>query len=317
MNRVLFVISTPIEYSSSANMRNLALIKGLIENDFEVDLLSDDYEPNSPYVDKELCEINFRRRYYLRRINKEKEETPQKSNAIITKLKQIASKVLRMTSVYDSRKVLVKNVYNISIGEKYDYMVSSSDPKSSHLIALHLIQNNPEIAKVWIQYWGDPFLTDINNTRIGFGWKKTKKEERKILSHADKIVYVSPFTLKEQQQIYSDLKDKMFFLPVPYYKEKLYKNNSSKSLGYFGDYYSRNRNIIPLYNCCKNNNYNITIMGDSDLKLDSDENISILPRQSKKIVEEKEKGAGLLVCVCNTWKSIPLRRNKQTYIIDC
>ena len=28
--RILYVISTPIEYSSSANMRNVALIKGFV-----------------------------------------------------------------------------------------------------------------------------------------------------------------------------------------------------------------------------------------------------------------------------------------------
>lgn len=303
MTKILYVISTPIEYSSSANMRNIALIKGLIENNYSVDLLSDGYDSNSKYVDSSLCRINFRKRYYLRKFDNTALSIDKKGsiiNKLISKFKIYASKFLKVFSVYDSRKVLVKKVRKIKFEDSYDLIISSSDPKSSHLIAKELIKTHPTITKKWFQYWGDPFLIDINNSRNIFTKHRIKKEEFKILSQADKIIYVSPFTLDYQKKIYPALKDKMCFEPIPYYEKKIYKNIETNSVGYFGDYNSKDRNILNLYNCCLKNNFNLTIMGNSDLKLDDKcQNIKVLSRQSKQIMEQYEKEVKLLVCICN------------------
>ena len=45
--RILYITSYPLEYSSSANMRNIALIKGLIENGNEVHTLSTNLDKES------------------------------------------------------------------------------------------------------------------------------------------------------------------------------------------------------------------------------------------------------------------------------
>ena len=303
--KILYIISTPIEYSSSANMRNLSLINGLIKNKCIVDLLSDSYDYDSKYIDKDLCKIKFRKRYYLRKpaiVKTNKDYHGRYLNKIKNNLKELLLKKIQKISVYDNRKVLVNFVKNVMVDEKYDLIISSSDPKSSHLIAEKLISLYPNITKKWIQYWGDPFLADINGKKNILLNKKIKKAEFKILSKADKIVYVSPFTLELQQKIYSSLKEKMCFLPIPYYEEKTFLNikNKKTTIGYFGDYNSRDRNIMNLYNCCIINNFKLTIIGNSDIKLSSEhKNIVILPRQSKKTIEKYEEKSSLLVCICN------------------
>ena len=187
------------------------------------------------------------------------------------------------------------------IKEKFDLIISSSDPKSSHLIAEKLIELNPNIAKKWIQYWGDPFVGDINKNSI-IPANVIKKEEKRLIGLCDEVIYVSPFTLEQQQKNYPEYKDKMKFIPIPYIKEKIYEkvSNPKITLGYFGDYKSNDRNIKPLYNTItKNNEYYLNICGNSDIKLEVKENISIRPRQRMNVIEELEKKSDILVCICN------------------
>ena len=207
--------------------------------------------------------------------------------------------ILQKFSIYDNRKILRYNVNKLKIDYNYDILISSSDPKSSHLIVKELFKKNPEIAKKWIQYWGDPFSNDINNKSY-IPKFLISKEEKKLLSLADKIVYVSPFTLKMQRNKFKSLSSKMFFYPIPFYEKKIYKNCNSKLLGYFGDYYSKDRNIIALYNCCNKKNIDLLLIGNTDVKIMNDnKKITILPRMSKEIIDKYEEDVFLLICVCN------------------
>ena len=142
----------------------------------------------------------------------------------------------------------------IDIKEKFDIIISSSDPKSSHLIAESLIYNNPGIAKKWIQYWGDPFASDINKKSYLPDFL-IKKEEERIISKSDMVIYVSPFTLEKQKELYPKYASKMVFFPIPYLKKIEYPktNNVNLVLGYYGDYRKKDRNILPLYEAIKEN----------------------------------------------------------------
>ena len=94
----------------------------------------------------------------------------------------------------------------------------------------------------------------------------------------------------------------MVFLPIPYVKEKIYKEvkNSKVTLGYFGDYKSKDRNIEPLYNVVeKEKGFYLNICGNSDLSLLQKENMNIKPRQKLDVVEKLEEDCDILVCVCN------------------
>lgn len=298
---ILYITANPLEYSSSANMRNIALISGLIENGHNVSTLSAQKNNNSIYIDKSKTDLNFKRRYWI----KEKNISINKQDKNVTikkKIKEIVYKLYMLFSIYDPKKRLINNVENVKFEDEFDVVISSSDPKSAHLIAEKVIENINEKVK-WIQYWGDPFAEDINRRNI-IPKAIIKKEEKRIISKANKIIYVSPFTLKKQKKIYKENANKMFFYPVPYIKRKIYNKNITKNLkysvGYFGNYNTHDRNIMPLYNAISNDQeITLKICGDSNLKLSNRKNIFVENRQAREDIEKYEEDIDLLVCICN------------------
>lgn len=301
--KILYITSTPLEYNSSANMRNVAIIKGLQKLGNEVTSLSSEVVNNSIYSNDISEIINVKNRYWLKlgAIQNNITNNINQKNNLKKVIKNKIYKIYTKFSIYDPKKTLVSKVSKNFIKEKFDLIISSSDPKSSHLIAERLIELNPNITKKWIQYWGDPFVGDINKNSI-IPSNVIKREEKRLIGLCDEVVYVSPFTLEQQQKNYPEYKDKMKFVPIPYIEEKIFRkvSNSKITLGYFGDYKSSDRNIKPLYDAIiKNNDCYLNICGNSDIKLEVKENVSIRPRQKMNVVEELEKNSDILVCICN------------------
>ncbi len=296
--KILFISSAPLEYSSSSNMRNIALLKGLIENKNQVYTLTPEPQKESALYDENFCKLNFEKKYFIPLGTIHSAVTMKKNHK--SRIKDKVYEIVKKFKIYDFRSTLAKK--EIHIGESFDYIISSSDPKSSHLIAETLIKRNPNITKKWIQYWGDPFATDINKKSFVPNFI-VKKEEERLISLADKVIYVSPFTLKQQQKLYQRYKEKMEFLPIPYQEKIIYKetNNERLRLGYFGEYHSRNRNILPLYEVIKKQkDKDLVICGNSDLNLCETENIKIYQRQPIQKVRKMEEESDILVCVCNS-----------------
>lgn len=301
--KILYITSTPLEYNSSANMRNIAIIKGLQKLGNEVTSLSSEVVNNSIYSNDISEIINVKNRYWLKlgAIQNNITNNINQKNNLKKVIKNKIYKIYTKFSIYDPKKTLVSKVSKNFIKEKFDLIISSSDPKSSHLIAERLIELNPNITKKWIQYWGDPFVGDINKNSI-IPSNVIKREEKRLIGLCDEVVYVSPFTLEQQQKNYPEYKDKMKFVPIPYIEEKIFTkvSNSKITLGYFGDYKSSDRNIKPLYDAIiKDNDCYLNICGNSDIKLEVKENVSIRPRQKMNVVEELEKNSDILVCICN------------------
>lgn len=298
--RILYITSYPLEYSSSANMRNIALIKGLIENGNEVHTLSTSLDKESSLYDNSLLNIDINKRYWIELGNIHKNISTKNGEKFKKKILDFAYKMYMKISIYDSRANLAKKVRNLKINNCYDIIISSSDPKSAHLFAEELIKHNPNITKRWIQYWGDPFASDINRKSL-IPKFIVKNEEKRLISKSDKVIYVSPFTLDEQMKMYPSEKEKMIFIPIAYIDEKVFPktNNQNVTLGYFGDYNKNDRNICELYECCIDNGYNLVVTGNSDLKLEETNKIKIMSRQKKNVIEEYEKKCDILVCICN------------------
>lgn len=161
----------------------------------------------------------------------------------------------------------------------------------------------------WIQHWGDPLASDITYNGV-YPMFIRKLVERNIISSADEIVYVSPFTLAYQKEVYKKLQDKMRFIPLaceennnnPLEKQKSDETvkRDKLNIAYLGDYNSKIRNIKPLYNVCKKNmKYNLTIAGNTDLSLDDTENITVLPRIANNKVKEIENTSDVIVSIGN------------------
>ena len=301
--KILYITATPLEYNSSANMRNIALIKGLEELGNEVSTLSSDFCEDSIYIESIESKVKLKDRYWIKlgQLQSNITNKVNSKNKFKKKVKEKLYKIYTKFSIYDPRKTLTSKIKKGLVNSKFDLIISSSDPKSSHLLAEKIIQLNPDITKMWIQYWGDPFCGDINRNTIIPDFF-IKREEKRLIKKCDKVVYVSPFTLERQQKIYKEYKEKMVFVPIPFLKEKVYKNvkNEKVVLGYFGDYNSKDRNINHLYNVVKENiKLELNICGNSDITLKEKENIKIKTRQKTSILTSLEEVVDILICICN------------------
>jgi hypothetical protein len=184
---------------------------------------------------------------------------------------------------------------------QYDYVISVSDPKTSHVALKSLLRQGLMSDKI-IEYWGDPLYGDVSFRSV-YPNKMIKSIEYGLLKTAHRIVYTSPFTLEKEKEYFPKLEDRMTFVPTANLSEYIYKPFSSAmiTVGYYGDYYSQYRDIIPLYqsfetDIIKNKDIKLIIVGDSDIKLNDTNNIRVLERQN---VEKQQSKTDILVCILN------------------
>lgn len=306
--KVLFVTAEPLEHWTSANIRNLNMIEGLLASGCEVSTLSTEVQTNSVGKGNEVpaqC-----KRYFVP-LNKMHAMLTQKKNVktgvvskIISKTKESLYKIKKHFTIYDARKMEVAKVGEIILDEHFDIMMSSSDPKSAHLFAERVKELHPNIADKWVQYWGDPFTGDVSKKYWG-PKSVMEKEELRLIHLCDLAVYVSPFTAEYIKQKYSKQipADKIMFTPITYGKPNYYKakRENQFKIGYFGDYSRQNRNIIPLYDAMDilGNDFMLTIIGSSDFVLNSKKNVFVFDRVPASELKKTEQQTNLRVCICN------------------
>lgn len=308
----LFVTMYDLNTNSSSTLRNISLIKGLLTLGHSVDILTSENIRDKINYDEsfDLCKSGIGKRYYLKFDKKlekfiSKKGTASNKNLFKDKIKLFLKDLYKRFTVIDAGRMNIRRVDEVDVNLSiYDYIISSSDPKSSHLLAKRLFKNNKNLKEIkWIQYWGDPLAVDITKKTVIPAYF-IKNIEYNILKNAYKIVYVSPFTLELQKKEFPKLKNKMFFLPIAYYDQRIYYNDNQDEkkyeISYLGDYNSKFRNIKPLYNACMNNkDLKLNIIGNSDLSLSNNENIQIIPRVSMKELTEYEKNSDLLIVLLN------------------
>ena len=296
---ILFVTLSPIDATFSMSFRNRAILNGFVKLGHKVDVLT-----ICPYDDSiRVRNLDLSQYGTIIRLNKssnssKKIGTPNKgSNSLLSRLIRM---VYHRVMPFDSSFFLIRSLsVDLLPKKKYDTIISSSDPKTSHLAVKQLIKTGL-VYKTWIQYWGDPLTNDIT-TKLIYPKVVLKLLEKRLMKGADKIIYVSPITCQEQSRLFKVYSSKMRFLPIPYEKDKIYPptQNSKFNVGYFGFYLKSVRNIVPLYNAVKDISHNIhlTIGGSTDLKLDECENISIYPNLND--VFRYESLSDLIVVVLN------------------
>ena len=310
--KILYISLSSVDANTSAALRNKALIKGLVSNGAVVDFLTISSQTSNSYYDKTVDKIDG---VNIIRLNQ--------SDAYLSMVKQDASlkgrlrklilpfarKIYHSVNIFDNTMLIARKVSkDILPLDCYDLIISSSDPKSSHIAAKRIIESGLKYGK-WIQYWGDPLAIDITKKTLYPEWY-VKKVEEKIITLADKIVYVSPFTLKEQKKLFSKISGKMEFQPIPYLEPKIFDVKKERvdrlTLAYFGDYHSKIRNIEAIYNYGKKSGNNVLIAGNSDFILQSTRNIDVYPRISQREVSNFESKSDILVCILNkTGTQIP------------
>ena len=304
---ILYIVNRPIEINTSASIRNRATICGLLANGNNVEILTTEPDKTHPSFDASMT-ISEIRTHYIRIGGIENVAKIARENRILIPVKNFVYKLLVRNQVYDRLKKAVEYIDDIDVDIcKYDVIISSSDPKSSHLLAKELIKRNQKYRGKWIQIWGDPFIGDISTPKRNE--RRIKKEELSLLEDVDRVIYVSKMTLEQQKKLYPQYAYKMMHIPIPYTEKKIFELNDLQNqevieLAYCGDYSSSIRNILPLYNFVTNSDkYHLTICGMSDLRLTTNENVSIYPRVSQVTVKEIERKADILVHLSNRYGS--------------
>ncbi len=316
--KVLVINGDCIQTNTSANLCHIAYIKGLVDSGHDVTLLSADgrdynIDPSIVIPDEVKCYTYYGVSLYEKLSMKKNSKLDSGSgNTVVHQVnenarihlcqkavKRVKQFVLSMYGIHGIYAKFVKKAQRFKMDEEFDYILSLSTPVTSHLLTHNLLKAGHIKGKQWIQIWEDPWYSDA----YGFnGDTKIYEEEKRILSYAEKVCYVSPLTLRNQQRLYSEYADKMYWQPLPYY----YKGEERKTLkqqhntyGYFGAYYPAARNLEAFYLAAKENGIEVNICGDPSslfCKTDSIHIYSRLPLNELKPIEEK---TNVLIFLCN------------------
>jgi len=309
MMKVLFVTLYPLEVNTSVTQSNIGIIKGLISLGIDLTILM----PSHVNSAKSISWLNGEERVKILRIKNDNLGTKIAYNAkyakgiklrVISYLRNLYKKI----TIFDRTKAFLKEANRISgIERHYDAIISTSDPKTSHLFVKKMLKKGKVTCDKWIQHWGDPLASDISSKKI-YPMSILKFVEKSIIKHADKVVYVSPFTCDEQKNKYVKHASKMVFVPLACvlnddakYKHCILDNNEKKFTAcYLGAYFSHIRDITPLYQAFKEMpDVNLIIAGSSDVELTPTENIRILPQISQEEANMIEIKSDMIISVGN------------------
>lgn len=316
--KVLYVTGACLTKNTSANMSHNAFLLGLIENGCQVDVVmaNDSWGEEdislSQYSDAiyhEYNAVSFADR--LRKntrgvipvdVNKITQDSERTKRSIKQRIRNTAKSlfyfVFKSHPYYGSDWTWIKHASKYKSDVKYDLVVSNSSPASSHKLVQILTEKNRIRYDRWIQIWEDPWYHDL----YGGLPESTKNEEHFLLQSASEIYYVSPLTLMYQKQFFADCSDKMKCVPLPYLDFS--KNNSTNeiepnSFGYFGDYFSVTRNLLPFYEALKQSGYKGYIYGDSDLTLRRTDSIQVSGRVTLESLSKIQNKTEILVHLSN------------------
>lgn len=277
----------------------LGLLKGLVENGFKVYLLTTEYENISFETAHEMSFIND-----VTVISIEKKRQSDKVVGLKKTIKYIIYRTYHFFFLFGNTNRIARMISAMDLPvNEYEYIISVSDPKTSHIALIELLKRGISAKKI-IEYWGDPLYGDIT-LKSAYTPKTMKRIESDLLRPADSIFYTSPFTVRKEKELYPEFASKMFFTPTPSIihhdnNQLKHKTNADFKIGYFGDYFTKVRNIAPLYNAMKNEEMKqmyLYIIGDSDIKLENRDNTEVLARRD---VKQYEQDVDLLVCILNS-----------------
>lgn len=279
---VLLVTLFSLERNSSVAISNINITKGLLLLGNKVTWVM----PNWPQCDTEFDASQ------VRIVRVPGKDQPKDAG-------WLRKKIRSHFGLLDFTRSYLREVRNTHMPDEYfDLVISTSDPKASHVFTKRLLTHVRY--GQWIQHWGDPLLGDITRN---FWWPEwcIKLYEGSIMRKADKIVYVTPFTAEAQKNAYPQYADKITFVPLPadMHETKTVPEKGKLKVAYLGDYNPKFRNLRPLYDACKElDSVQLTIAGHGPNYGNTD-NITILPRIPQDQALKIEGDADVIFCVCN------------------
>lgn len=315
--RILVINGDCIQTNTSANLCHIAYLNGLVDAGHDVTLISADGRdylldesiviPDSikqyTYYGVSLYEKMSMKKNSVQEgsidifsVKPQDAVNPSLKSKLISKAKKIFLSLYGIHGIYAK---FVKVAQKFRSDEEYDFLISISTPVTSHLLARNLLKAKHIKAKQWIQIWEDPWYSDV----YGFNGKnKIYREEKRLLSFAEKVCYVSPLTLRNQKKIYPESAHKMYWQPLPYYyknqEQERYESNNNR-YGYFGDYAPVSRDLEPFYVAAKNCGIEVNICGRPSNLFEPTENIHIYPRLALDKLKPIEDKTNVLIFLCN------------------
>lgn len=313
--KVLVINGDCIQTNSSANLCHLSYIQGLIDCGVDVTLISAcgaEYKIDPAIVVPcQVTQVSFNGVSFYQKLSVRKAQlttekaqasdghTARKEGFLQKNVRKMKSMALSLYGPHGIYATFVKRADKFKSDEEFDYVISLSTPPSSHLLTHNLLKAGHIKAAHWIQIWEDPWYSDA----YGFnGKEKIRKEEKRLLSFAEKVCYVSPLTLENQKRLFPESAEKMIWMPLPAY----YKNNESEQkyfqknvYGYFGDYAPVARNLAPFYSAAKETDIEVNICGNPCNLFGATEQIHIHSRLPLAELKPIEDCTNVLVFLCN------------------
>ena len=312
--KVLVINADCVCTNSSANLCHLAYIKGLLQAGHEVSLLSASANGRltdpTMHIPEEVTSYTYDGLSLYGRLSRAKQA---KAGAVPTGqsmqrtapsfrsklIRKVKNGILACYGIHGIYATFARKARKFTSPEEYDYILSLSTPTVSHLLAYQLIKSGRVKGKQWIQIWEDPWYSDVYG---GNHVEPVRREEKKLLSYAQKICYVSPLTLRNQQKLFTESAHKMYWQPLPFYYKSdsvTAENRKSNLYGYFGDYVPESRNLAPFYEAAKECTVDVNICGNPCNLFASTERIHIHPRLTLDKLKPIEDHTNVLVFLCN------------------
>ncbi|WP_216696881.1 glycosyltransferase family protein [Anaerostipes faecalis] len=316
--KILIINGDYIQTNTSANLCHLSYIKGLVDSGYKVTLLSADgrdYVSDTSMIIPDEVErytyygVSFYEKMSLKKKQRNNRLEESMQSVIISDddkpslkgrtIKFIKKLVLSLYGVHGTYVKFMKEAQSFQSNEEFDYILSISTPATSHLLAHNLIKSGHISGKHWIQIWEDPWYSDA------YGYNSDKRiyrEEKRLISFAEKVCYVSPLTLKNQKKLYPEFANKMYWQPLPYYykeEQRTQKNLQRNSYGYFGAYYPAARNLEPFYQAAIRTGVRVNICGDPSNLFVPTEHVHIYPRLPLDELKPIEDSTNVLIFLCN------------------
>lgn len=304
--KVMFVVATDLSANNSAVMCHNAYIRGMVEAGHIVSVIT--VNDTAKQIDGNIEGVEYYRysdeNFIVSRIRKNRVESqaPVSSN-VTTNRKTLSSRIKLLAykigiACFGAEKTLRRRANRFKSEIIYDAVISLASPANSHVIAHDLIKRGRIKCKHSCQIWEDPWAMDLYG---GYN-EKIKKKEEKILAFAEKVLYVTPMTMCNQQKLFKTNAEKMDWLPLPSYFEDSsgYSLDDGKiTYGYFGQYYPNVRNLEPFYKATVLKGKYVIICGDPSNLFESTDKIQIYPRVSIEELNEFDKKTDVLVCLAN------------------
>lgn len=239
--KILYICSLFCQKNSSAAIRNMSLVDGLVKNGHQVKVVTlavNSEEENKLY--KEIdCQINL-----LGSASKSLSPTNKLGGFTSSKLFSKLFNFIRPILFFpDTHNRFIKLIQDEELGQ-FDVIISSSDTKSSHFAALKVKEKFP--FKKWVQIWGDPWVADVTLDRLSKF--RIKGKEEFLLNKADQVVYISKITMDFMKGLYPKFKNKINYVPRSYYKKIINPLVKTKNLRFlYTGVISHGRNIEAVF----------------------------------------------------------------------